>query len=72
MKKTSVDIDEVLLDEVRNLLGTSTIKQTVDTALRETLRSEARRQEVRTLAAMNGLDLADEAVMANAWRGQDR
>ena len=72
MKKTSVDIDEVLLDEVRNLLGTSKIKQTVDTALRETLRSEARRQEVRTLAAMNGLDLADEAVMANAWRGQDR
>ena len=72
MKKTSVDIDEVLLDEVRNLLGTSTIKQTVDTALRETLRSEARRQEVRTLAAMDGLDLADEAVMANAWRGQDR
>ena len=71
MKKTSVDIDEVLLDEVRSLLGTSTIKETVDTALREALRAAARRQEVLTLAAMNGLDLADDAVMANAWRTQD-
>lgn len=30
--------------------------------------AEARRQEIRALAAMDGLDLADEAVMAKAWR----
>ena len=29
--------------------------------------AEARRQEIRALAAMDGLDLADEAIMAKAW-----
>ena len=30
--------------------------------------AEARREEIRALAAMDGLDLADEAIMAKAWR----
>ena len=50
------------------MLGTSSIKETIDGALREVLRAEARRREIRALAVMDGLDLADEKVMARAWR----
>ena len=68
MRKTSVDVDDLLLEQVRNVLGTSSIKETIDSALHEVLRAEARRREIRALAVMEGLDLADEKVMAKAWR----
>ena len=68
MSKTSVDIDSELLNQVRGLLGTSSIKETIHCALCEVVRAEARRQEVTALAAMDGLDLADEGIMMNAWR----
>ena len=68
MRKTSVDIDDDLIEQVRNVLGTSSIKETIDSALREVLRVDARRQEVRALAEMDGMDLADKDVMAKAWR----
>jgi Arc/MetJ family transcription regulator len=68
MRKTSVDVDDLLLEQVRNVLGTSSIKETIDSALHEVLRGEARRREIRALAVMEGLDLADEKVMAKAWR----
>lgn len=68
MRKTSVDIDDRLLDQVRDVLGTSSIKETIDRALREVMRAEARRLEIEALAVMDGLDLADEKVMAKAWR----
>ncbi len=68
MRKTSVDVDDRLLGQVRDVLGTSSIKETIDGALREVVRVEARRQEIRALAAMDGLDLANEQVMAKAWR----
>lgn len=68
MRKTSVDIDDHLIEQVRSVLGTSSIKETIDSALREVLRVDARRQEIRALAEMDGLDLANTKVMAKAWR----
>lgn len=68
MRKTSVDIDDRLIDQVRDVLGTSSIKETIDGALREVMRGEARRREIEALSAMDGLDLADEQVMEKAWR----
>lgn len=68
MRKTSVDIDDRLVEQARNVLGTASIKDTINSALREVVRSEARREEIRALSQMDGLDLADEQVMANAWR----
>lgn len=68
MRKTSVEVDDRLLGQARELLGTSSIKETIDGALREVVRAEARRREIRALAVMDGLDLADEKVMARAWR----
>ena len=68
MRKTSVIIDDRLLEQVRSLLGTASIRDTIDRALREILRIEARRQEIAALSEMDGLDLANEEVMAKAWR----
>jgi len=68
MRKTSVVIDDALIARVRVLLGTSSIRETIDKALREVERREARRQEIRALIEMDGLDLRDPAVMSRAWR----
>lgn len=68
MRKTSVEIDDKLIEQARILLGTSSIKETINGALREVIRREARREEVRALAQMDGLDLCDEKIMAGAWR----
>ena len=68
LRKTTVEIDDDLIARVRVLLGTSTIKETIDTALREVERHEARRREIKALIGMDGLDLADERVMSVTWR----
>lgn len=68
MRKTSVEIDEHLIEKAKILLGTVSIKETVDSALREIVRRDVRRQEIRALAKMDGLDLSDAKVMAKAWR----
>lgn len=68
MSKTSVEIDNLLLEQARSLLGTSSIKETIHCALRKVVRAEARREEVAALVRMDGLDLADSDVMKNAWR----
>jgi len=67
-RKTSVEIDEELLEAARRILETTTVKDTVEAALREVARVEARRQEVETLTRMGELDLADPGIMAGAWR----
>jgi Arc/MetJ family transcription regulator len=67
-RKTSVEIDEELLEAARRILETTTVKDTVEEALREVARGEARRQEVETLTLMRELDLADPEIMAGAWR----
>lgn len=56
-RKTSVEIDEELLAATREVLSTRA----------EVLRSEARREEVRALSVMEGMDLAIVEVMAQAW-----
>ena len=68
MKKTSVVIDDRLLEQVRSLLGTTSIRDTIDRALREAARIEGRRREIAALSKMDGLDLANEGVMARARR----
>lgn len=68
MRKTTVEIDDQLIARVRLLLGTSSIKETIHRALLEVERREARRQEVKALVQMDGLDLRDEEVMGSAWR----
>jgi Arc/MetJ family transcription regulator len=53
-RKTSVEIDQELLVEVRRILHTSTVRETVERAFREVVQREARRQEVVALSTMGG------------------
>ena len=68
MGTTTVDIDENLIEQARRVLGTSSVGETIETALREVLRRDARQQEIRALAEMDGLDLANQVVMVKTWR----
>lgn len=67
-RKTSVEIDEGLLEEVRGILATSTIRETIEEAFREVVRHRARREEIEALTHMHGMELDDPEVMAGAWR----
>ena len=68
VRKTSVEIDDGLLDAVRRVLSTATIRETIEAAFREVLRAEARREEIAALSEMRGMDLARPEIMAGAWR----
>jgi Arc/MetJ family transcription regulator len=68
LRKTSVEIDEILLHAVQETLSTDTIKATIDAAFREILRARARQEEIAALTTLHGMDLADPVVMAGAWR----
>ncbi|HKI01595.1 MAG TPA: DUF2191 domain-containing protein [Thermoanaerobaculia bacterium] len=68
IRKTSVEINEELLVAAQQVLATTTIKDTIEAALREVLQANARREEVEALSTMRGMDLADEKIMARAWR----
>ena len=68
MTKRLIDVDDRKLETVRALLGTTTLKATVDAALDEVLALDQRR---RTLLAERGVDLAelaDPEARQAAWR----
>ena len=66
--KRLVDIDDEVLDQAREVLGTATIKATVNQALADAVALAARRRHLRRLES-NGLpDLLDPEVQASAWR----
>ena len=68
MTKRLVDIDDDLLEEVRNLIGASTMKEAVNGALQHVVDFDLRLQHVRRLKNQEGIDLADEQLMRDAWR----
>ena len=49
--KTSIDIDRQAASEAAEILGTRTLKDTVDAALREVVRAELRRQLAEEILA---------------------
>jgi Arc/MetJ family transcription regulator len=65
--KRLIEVDDEKLARVRNLLGTSTLKSTVDSALDEVLALDQRR---RALLAERGHEdsLADSDRRQAAWR----
>ena len=66
--KRLVDIDDDLLEEVRSLMGADTMKEAVNGALQHVVDFDLRLRHVRRLLTMDGLDLADDQVMRDAWR----
>lgn len=68
MGKRLVDIDDRLLEQAREILGTATMKDTVNRSLAEVVRAQRRRRHAQRLASMEGLDLDQPQVMNEAWR----
>ena len=68
MVKRLVDIDDDALDRARRVLGTGTMKDTVNRALQEVIDLDRRRRFLDRAAASDGLDLDDTEVMDDAWR----
>lgn len=68
MPKRLIDVDDAKLDAVRALLGTHTLKATVDAALDEVLALDRRRRELLEQRGVHAVDLADPAVRHAAWR----
>ena len=68
MTKRLIDIDDGLLDQARRLTGAVTIKETVNTSLRELINAELRRRHLVRLVSGEGTDIANDEVMAGAWR----
>ncbi len=65
--KRLIDVDDEKLEAVRSLLGTRTLKATVDDAFSEVLALAQRR---RALLAEHGVEpdaLADPAARRDAW-----
>ncbi len=68
MRKTTLTIDDDKIAQAREILGTSGITDTIDAALRETIRRAAAERLIDRMSTMADLDLGDPEVMADAWR----
>lgn len=68
MAKTVIDVDDELLAEAAEELGTRTKKATVNAALAEVARMARARAHVEWLAGGGLPDLGDPGVMRDAWR----
>ena len=68
MPRTMIDLDDALLREAAELLGTTTIQATVHGTLTEFVAAAKRRHFVELLE--NGVldDMAAPDVMAGVWR----
>jgi Arc/MetJ family transcription regulator len=67
-RTTTVEIDEAKLASVKEVLGTRTLRETVDRSFDEVLARAARERSIRRLQKMDGLDLDKPKVMKGAWR----
>ncbi len=68
VRKTSVAVDDELVRAVQRVLGTSSLRETIERAFREVLAARAREDDIAAMTTLSGLDLADRDVMDGAWR----
>jgi Arc/MetJ family transcription regulator len=66
--KTALRLDEHLLAEAREVLGTKTTTDTVHAALAEVVARRRRQRLFERLRTQEGIDLGDDTVMVGAWR----
>ena len=68
IKKTALMIDQELVKQVQDILGTSTTTETIAESLREVIRVRGRARGLERLRRREGMDLDDPEVMKGAWR----
>ena len=68
IKKTALLIDDELVRQVKELLGTATTTETIAEAMREVIRVRGRARHLERLHRREGMDLDDPDVMRGAWR----
>jgi Arc/MetJ family transcription regulator len=68
IKKTALMLDQELVKQVQEILGTATTTETLTEALREVIRVRGRARGLERLRRREGMDLDDPEVMNGAWR----
>jgi Arc/MetJ family transcription regulator len=68
IKKTALMIDQELVKQVQEILGTDTTTETIAESLREVIRVRGRARGLERLRRREGMDLDDPEVMKGAWR----
>ena len=69
MAKTLIDVDDALLEAARDVLGTSTKKDTINTALREVVAARARSEAALKLIEWGQRNEPwDDSIRDRAWR----
>jgi Arc/MetJ family transcription regulator len=68
IKKTALLLDQDLIAQVREMLGTKTTTDTITEALRELIRVRGRARGLERLRRREGMDLDDPEVTRGAWR----
>ena len=66
--KTTIELDEKLVAQAAEALGTHGLKATVQRALEEAVARKLRLEFIEQLTDMDGLELDNDAVMNQAWR----
>jgi Arc/MetJ family transcription regulator len=67
-RKTTVAVDRDAARKAQEELGTSTLVDTVNTALREVAARAPRHRFVERLSQQKEIELADPNAMRSAWR----
>jgi Arc/MetJ family transcription regulator len=68
VRKTTLVIDDELLERAKDALGTTGLKETIDAALQAAVAAKLRRDHFERLRQMRGLDLDRAEIMTQAWR----
>lgn len=68
IRKTALMIDDELVGQARELLGTTTTTETLAEALREVIRMHGRARHFDRLRRREGLDFEDPGVTAAGWQ----
>lgn len=66
-RRTTIEIDDALLQEAAQVLGTTGLKDTVHSALNSVVRTQRRRRLADRLRTGEGVDF-DTATAARIWR----
>ncbi|HET9257618.1 MAG TPA: type II toxin-antitoxin system VapB family antitoxin [Pseudonocardiaceae bacterium] len=68
-RRTTIEVDDALVREAARILGTTGLKDTVNSALKSVIRAQHRRRLAERLRTGEGVDFgAETATAARTWR----